>query len=141
MFVDQLRGNSSGGTIRRLAEVRPQLVILKEQLAETRDALSEEELSNDVGLIREALVAGKALAQLSVDTFAHPSIAAIGSPEWEELVRATGAFVDLQHSHYPCEGDVCILCHQLLTSEAIARFASYREFAAGEALRKANRCQ
>ncbi|MBR1129488.1 AAA family ATPase [Bradyrhizobium iriomotense] len=136
MFVDQLRGNSSGGTIRRLAEVRPQLVILKERLAETRNALSEQELSNDVGLLREALVAGKALAQLSVDTFAHPSIAAIGSPEWEKLIRASDAFVDLQHSHYPSEGDVCILCHQPLASDAIARFVSYREFAAGEALRR-----
>jgi energy-coupling factor transporter ATP-binding protein EcfA2 len=129
---DQLRANSPDGVIRRLSDVRPQLLLIKEKLAEARDALSEEALAADVRLRGDFVAAATAVARLGADQFGHPSLEGIGSSQWEQLIAASQAFVGQQHVHYPSDGDVCVLCHQRLDERSIALFAAYREFAAGE---------
>jgi hypothetical protein len=130
---DQLRANSPDGIIRRLTEARPQLILLREKLATARGTLSEDKFAADARLKTSLAGAAMAVARLGADRFGHPRLQDVGSPQWEQLVAASQAFANQQHIHYPGDGDVCVLCHQPLDEAAVALFAAYREFAAGEA--------
>jgi hypothetical protein len=129
---DQLRANAPDGVIRRLTEVTPQLLLVKEKLASARAALSEEKLAADTRLRADFVTAATAVARLGADQFGHAQLQGVGSLLWEQLIAASQAFVGEQHLHYPGDGDVCVLCHQALNKNAIALFAAYREFVAGE---------
>jgi hypothetical protein len=128
----QLRANSPDGVIRRLTEVRPHLLLLKEKLASARGALSEGKLAADVRLRASLVAAATEVARLGADQFGHPRLQGVGSAHWEQLIAASEAFVGHQHMHYPGDGDVCVLCHQPLAGKALALFAAYHEFGAGE---------
>jgi hypothetical protein len=129
---DQLRANSPDGVIRRLVEVKPQLLLVKEKLASARDMLLEDKLAADARLRTELVNAASSVARLGADQFGHPRLQGVGSSQWERLVTASQAFVDEQHDHFPVDGDVCALCHQALDEEGLALFAAYRDFAGGE---------
>jgi AAA domain-containing protein len=132
ILSDQLRANSPDGVIRRLVEVRPQLLLIKEKLASARDMLLEDKLAADARLRTDLVTTATAVARLSAVQFGHPLLQGVGSSQWEQLIAASQDFVDEQHVHYPGSGDVCIVCHQALNEEAISLFAAYREFAAGD---------
>jgi hypothetical protein len=133
MLTDQLRAKSPDSAIRRLTEVRPQLIQLKEKLAGARGMLSEDKLAADTKLKACFVAAAAAVARLGADRFGHPRLQAVGSSPWEQFVAASQMFAAQQHTHYPQEGDVCILCHQPLGENARALLTTYREFAAGDA--------
>ena len=132
LLSDQLRANSPDAMIRRLTEVRPQLLLLKEKLATARGALSEDKFAADVRLRAGLVAAAAEVAKLGADQFGHPRLQHVGSPQWEQLVVASQAFAGKQHIHYPDDGDVCVLCHQPLHHDARLLLAAYRQFSAGE---------
>ena len=132
-LTDQLKAKSPVSAVRHLTEVRPQLVQLKEWLANARATLSEDRLAADRNLRAGLVTAAAAVARLGADQFGHPRLRAVGSNEWEQFVAASQTFTARQRPHYPKEGDVCILCHQPLDESARALLTTYREFAAGEA--------
>jgi hypothetical protein len=63
----------------------------------------------------------------------------IGSAEWKDFIIAAHVFAQRQKEgeFYPEEGDLCILCHQELSPEAIEMIRRYWAFIKSEAEKKA----
>lgn len=134
MVCDQLRGRSPEGLAKRLSEVRPQLLTLKEKLAKAREMFSEDNLATDARLKSTFIAVAKEVAERGVHQFGHARLQCVGSSQWEQLIRASQAFAVQQHSKYPEDGDVCLLCHQPLDNDALLLFAGYRQFAVGDGI-------
>lgn len=140
-LMDQLRSQSPEAEIKRLSNTRPPLIVLKEQLASARTALSEEILESDVRLRRALSIAALEFARASADQFQHEKIEGVGSPAWEEMVAASQALANQQHEHFPSDGDVCLLCQQLLGEDARGLYARYLAFTSGESRATLNAAQ
>jgi recombinational DNA repair ATPase RecF len=73
--------------------------------------------------IELAIVECKSKEELSqksgIDYFKSDLINQIGSREWKNFIQSAHKFSELQREEYPCEGDKCLLCHQILSQEAI----------------------
>ena len=130
--ADQLRVQAPDATIKRLSDAKPQLVLLKQTLAEARAALSEEKLETDTRLRQLLVAAASEFARAGAAQFQHDKIAGIGTPAWEQMIAGADELRPQQHEHYPAEGDVCLLCQQPLGEEARTLFGSYAAFSSGE---------
>lgn len=134
--ADQLRVKAPEGEIRRLSDARPHLLTLKSNLAAARTALAEDELAADRRLSTLLVEAASEVARQGANQFSHVGLVAVGSKDWAEMTASAGRLGVQQHSHYPVDGDVCLLCQQPLGEEARELFARYATFLAGEARTK-----
>ncbi|MGO4134638.1 AAA family ATPase [Rhizobium brockwellii] len=129
---DQLRVKAPDVAIKRLSDSRPQLVLLKESLAEARTSLSEEMLESDVRLRQSLVAAASEFARASATQFQHEKVAGIGTQAWESMIGGLEQLRSQQHEHYPSEGDVCLLCQQPLGEDARKLFELYADFSSGD---------
>ena len=130
--ADQLRVQAPDATIKRLSDAKPQLVLLKQTLADARAALSKEKLETDTRLRQLLVAAASEFARAGAAQFQHDKIAGIGTPAWEHMIAGADELRPQQHEHYPAEGDVCLLCQQPLSEEARTLFGAYTAFSSGE---------
>lgn len=129
---DQLRVKAPDVAIKRLSDSRPQLLLLKERLAEARTALSEEMLESDARLRQSLVTAAGEFALASATQFRHERVAGIGTQDWESMIEGMERLRLQQHEHYPSEGDVCLLCQQPLGEDERKLFELYANFSSGD---------
>lgn len=129
---DQLRVQAPDASIKRLTDAKPQLLLLKQALADARAALSEERLEADVRQRQSLVAAASEFARAGATQFQHDKIAGIGTPEWERMIASADELRPQQHEHYPADGDVCLLCQQPLGEEARSLFGLYAAFSSGD---------
>lgn len=130
--ADQLRVQAPDAAIKRLSDAKPQLVLLKQALADARAALSEEKLEADARLRQSLVAAASEFARAGAAQFQHDKISGIGTPAWEHMIAGADELRPQQHEHYPADGDVCLLCQQPLGEDARTLFGRYTAFSSGE---------
>lgn len=130
--ADQLRVQAPDAAIKRLSDAKPQLLLLKQALADARAALSEETLEADARLRQSLVAAASEFARAGATQFQHDKIAGIGTLAWERMIASADELRPQQHEHYPAEGDVCLLCQQPLGEDARSLFGLYAAFSSGD---------
>lgn len=134
--ADQLRVSAPEAEIKRLSDARPHLLTLKSRLAAARATLSEDALAADRRLSALLVEAAGELARQGADQFSREELLGVGSTDWGDMVAAAGRLGARQHTHYPGEGDICLLCQQPLDANARDLFERYGVFLAGDARKK-----
>ena len=131
-LAEQLRARSPEPSVRRLSQARPLLIALKERLHTARTSLSDDELDKDAALSEDRQKAAQELARKGTSQFSDEKLIDVGSVEWRDMLSAVQTYVGHQHLHYPGDGDICVVCHQPLDTNAQTLFRRYSEFLAGD---------
>lgn len=89
---------------------------------------TDDHLTNTHAAIQDLLQREQMAKKEGIDSFATDSIREIGSQEWKDFILAASQFAQAQENEYPADGDVCLLCHQPLTTTSKSLIEKYWAF-------------
>lgn len=131
----------------RAKQLRTQLTALNtlaDGLSGLHASLSSDVVQELTGAIATLSQAATAAQRAGAQQFATDNLTAIGTPEWRAFVRAANGLADAEASvrgrSYPDTDDICLLCHQPLSHDAvelIRRYALYLQADAEQTLANA----
>ena len=134
-------------TIRKLRAQKDRLEELKARIVTLEQAVSDtslKELAELRGALTAAQVASKSASE---DLFAASPLPEIGSDAWKLLWEAARAYSD-EHAYpgktFPNmapDTDLCVLCQQPLTGEAVERKKTFEAFVKGTTKAAERRCE
>lgn len=89
------------------------------QIINVNNIYFTEEYSKKIELAIAECKSKEDISQKSgLENIKSDSINHIGTREWKSFIQLAHKFSESQGGNYPCEGDKCLLCHQILSQEA-----------------------
>ena len=137
--IAELKAKDIPAQIKAVSQKKNDLENLTNRLRETQDKLSDETKMKITGGIESYVKAEKAAKQLSVDKFKTNYFTQTGTDVWQKFIESAKALADAEGTPeelYPQPGDRCLLCHQVLSTEARDLLLHLWEFLEGEARSK-----
>lgn len=134
---------------RSLEQVTADVQLVTDQIANTRDVLSEPAIAAIVEAREASTSAREAAEAASAAQFASEPIKGVGSSAWAVLWEAARGFseeVAFPGHSFPVVEDEgaaapCVLCHQTLSTAAAARLRAFEEYVVNDSQRLARRSQ
>lgn len=120
------------------------LVKLSATLEKIALSLSEGEVANATKEIQNYQVAKATAKQLGADQFKTETFNHIGSSAWQELIASARKITTTPSNKleaYPQQGDICLLCHQPLSTSAVEHFKQLWTFIEGKAQTELTKAQ
>lgn len=128
----------------RLRTTKTNLLALHNELKKIRDKLSDEKCSLYLKAKKKAALKRKAADEDAKKVFENAPLEGVGSESWRMLweqartYSETIAYTGIDFPNVSEEDARCVLCQQLLNTEARQRFKSFEEFVKGELQKQAN---
>jgi hypothetical protein len=121
--------------IRELEKIKGLIESCKQGIISINKYFGSENLSNIEAAITDCLKKEKLAKKEGVDNFTSEIVKDIGGPEWKAFIQAAEKFAVKQkeNSAYPEKDDVCILCHQPLSKEAVELITQYWKYLKSQA--------
>lgn len=136
--ITDLLAQSVGETIKRNEEAKREISQLQKRLSDTLAELNEEKR----GLYRAQLAAliekNRIVAEQGAESFRHAALNGVGTPAWEEFLASAHTLAQVEDTHkaegthYPAEGDVCLLCRNAMDAPARALLQRFWGFVTGD---------
>ena len=127
--------NVSAFEVRRkeLGDVKTQLGALKTRIALNSTKLSSQNLNAIEVAFAKIIELEKSVQEKGAERFKESGITGAGTDTWKIFLEGGKKLADLQHEHYPREGDVCIFCSQSLPEQSVVQIKAYWDFLSSDA--------
>ncbi len=126
-----------------LTQIKTQLATLKTGLNNANLFFNTDQLSKAADRIKDCVEKENLAATNNIEQFKNTKVSAVGDWAWRNFVNAADVFARLQGEPgaYPSEDDLCLLCHQPLSEEAVTLISSYWTFIKSKAEQDAKDAQ
>ena len=135
--IKTLQSKPTVEVIGQLKESKRDLAKLREHLTNSRRLLSEEKRAEYRAQLADLTAKSEQARKHGSESFKQEFFSGIGTPEWEQFLTGAHALAQLEHEHYPHEGDHCLLCHRPLDEASVALINRFWEFLAHKARQEA----
>jgi ABC-type Mn2+/Zn2+ transport system ATPase subunit len=107
-------------------------------LEEAQNIFDNKSLASLADNIKEYKQSSEISKNLGISQFSNDKFSSVGSETWIKFAKITNELIELENQEkpYPQKGDVCLLCYQELSSDAINLLVNLRGYVVGEAQKK-----
>lgn len=134
--ISTLRTQNIPKKIKKTSQTITDLEDLSDNLEELQASLGDVIFTKFESEIDTLVEIKKTVEKLGVDQFKSKHFQQIGSDAWQDFIISASELAiqeEIDREPYPQKGDICLLCHQPLSSSALVYFKKLWKFIEGEA--------
>ena len=135
--IAELQNQSPATALVGLVAAKTDIEMTKAKFAEGLAHFDPTSRAAHLALIADLKVKLATAVATGAESFKRSFFKAVGTPEWEEFLKAAQDLGHHEDEAYPVAGDHCLLCHRPLNDEAHALIHRFWEFLASDVQRDA----